>query len=199
MISEQRKIKTGSRQLQPFKTTDVGSDPVAWLHTQAKPEMLLLAHADDGIIWAKVVVGDDGKADFLFPANNLIAQATLRTETLLMARLFNSKQEIFLWRVAEDAWCARRLSDGEGESCEYYEESQVLWGTIVEQYEGGFACVTEGAQGMRHAPPLDIGKQDWNNQHHLRLNVRHYLCNEDGWLRVCYSRLVKLEKYKEPA
>ncbi len=194
-----RQIKSGHVTLQTFDCTVVGADPVAWLTRQATPGMFVLAHADDGVIWGKVTIGEAG-TQVVFPPTTLLPQASLRTETLIMARCFDAQQEIFLWRLNEVAWCARRLEDGSGETCEFYDERQILWGTQATAPDKGFVKMTEGAQGLHHAPPEELLQGDaQNNEHRLRLSVRHYLTNDEGWLRVVYSRLVKPEVKEEPA
>jgi len=188
-----RKIQSGRVTLKTFNVTDVGADPVAWLTSQATPGMFLLAHVDDGVIWGKVTKGTEG-AQLIFPSTTLLLQAPLRPETLIMARCFDAQQEIFLWRLCEDEWRARRIEDGAGEPCDYYDEHQILWGTQATAAVNGFVKMTEGAQGLHHAPPAELLTNDGQNQEHrVRLPVRHYLISDEGWLRVGYSRLVKAE------
>ena len=59
--------------------------------------------------------------------------------------------------------------------------------------------MSDGAQGLRHAIPLDVrGKFDESSRP-LRLWVRHYLQDdESGFTRIVASRLfdVKLEEVK---
>ncbi len=186
-----RKIKEGGIKLKPFTLLEVGDDPITWLMAKAVAGMLLLAHADDGVIWGKVTSSEHG-IHIEFPSTNLLPQAPLRNETLIMARLFDANQEIFLWQVDEGEWCARLLQDGVGDTCEYIDEAQILWGDIKEKQQKGFARLTEGAQGLRHAPPQELLINE-ARVHKAHLTVRHYLHDEDGWLRVAFSRLVKPE------
>jgi CRISPR-associated protein (TIGR03984 family) len=79
------------------------------------------------------------------------------------------------------------------------DEAQVLWGTQVEATLADFCLVSDGQQGLVHAPPLALPVQQWaskadNLQRNLRLQVRHYLAEEPatGWLRIAFSRLVDL-------
>ncbi len=188
-----RQIRSGYVTLKTFDVTDVGAEPVAWLTNQVIPGMLLLAHADDGVIWGKVIASAEG-AQIIFPPTTLLPQAPLRTETLIMVRCFDVQQELFLWRLNEGEWRARRIADGVGEPCDYYDERQILWGTQATEAANGFVKMIEGAQGMLHAPPVELLASDGQNQEHrVRLPVRHYLLNDEGWLRVGYSRLVKAE------
>jgi len=185
-----RTIKSGKVKLQPFSPKEIAADPLTWLNDQAKQGMILLAHADDGVIWGKVVSDDDNKLRFQFPSAALLSQAELRAETLTMAWLFNDSEEIFLWRVAEMQWQARTIRDNEGEPASFFDEAQILWGTTAEGRDTDFVRMTEGAQGLRHAPPQELW-QEGARSHPLRLYVRHYLQEEDGWLRVAFSRLIK--------
>ena len=175
------------RQIHSTLTTlPVGDDPCAWLATQARPGMRLLAHADDGVIWANA-----GERTFSFPAETLINQAELRTPTLIWARLFDREQEIFLWRVAEGRWAARRILDGAGDAVACIDEPHLLWGTAVVSAEGAFTRVAEGQQGLEHAFPAVVAGSALDEAHRLRLDVRHYLAEESdtGWQRIAYSRL----------
>lgn len=187
-----RSIEKGQVDIRTFKEEDVGGEPVAWLKAQAQEGMTLLAHADDGVIWGQV---KDGAMHM--PPAEVHEQVELRKETLQMARLFDDNQEVFLWRVEEGRWRARTVTEGKGDPCEYLDEMQVLWGTKVEEVGGGFVRVADGEQGMHHAPPLaDLRKkQDWDDDHPLRLGVRHYLTEDDeGWVRMALSRLTGLKR-----
>lgn len=184
-----RTLKDGQTAIEQFSPENVGNDAVGWLTAQARAGMILLAHADDGVIWGR------RQADGLvFPAPTLFQQAQLRNLTLQKARLFDADQELFLWRTGEGRWRARRITDGQGEPVRFYDEPQVLWGSRVEATQGGFSLVTEGAQGLRHAPPIALRVEDWK-RNRLYLGVRHYLTTgEDGALRVMMSRLIYLRR-----
>ncbi|MCE7987035.1 MAG: TIGR03984 family CRISPR-associated protein [Caldilinea sp. CFX5] len=185
-----REIKTGKVAMTPFSTNEVGTDPVKWLEQQAQSGMLLLAHADDGVIWGRATVdADNGNIDLKLSSPK---QTPFRHQTLIMARLFDTEQEIFLWQVEEGIWRARQIRDSMGEACSYYDETQILWGNKVEQCIEGFVYLAEGSEGMYHTPPEDLFT-DEQHEHKASLNVRHYLHDDDGWLRVVFSRLVKPE------
>ena len=184
-----RNIRKGQVKLTPFAAELIGAEPIVWLQREAKPGMTLLAHADDGVIWGRVTA-----SGFEFPPTTLWEQAKLAPETLQMARVFDETAEVFLWRTSETSWQARCLVDGQGEETRYFDEPQVLWGTEVEAVADGFARVTEGVQGMRHAPPVaDLKIGDWK-RNRLRLGVRHYLDDNDDWLRIVMSRLTRVWK-----
>ncbi|MCE7946714.1 MAG: TIGR03984 family CRISPR-associated protein [Chloroflexi bacterium CFX4] len=162
-------------------------DPVKWLQEQvgsAGNDALLLAHADDGVIWGKVV------------NNELIPKPQeLKTETLQQARLFNENAEYFVWRDSDGNFHARIIKDGMGEGCEYFDEDQILWGDHAEKSDSdGFTKMSDGAQGLVHHVPINVtkAKPDWRP---LRLTVRHYLKTDDnGFVYVAFSRLVCLKE-----
>ena len=71
-----------------------------------------------------------------------------------------------------------------------FDEDQVLWGSQVERTEDGFTLLREGAQGLRHTPPIRVTSSQLQ-KHELRLRVRHYIdYTGDGEARVVLSRLV---------
>lgn len=182
-----RKIKDGKVIVTPIPSNEIGADPVSWLQQQAVPGMLLLAHADDVVIWGCIVSDESNKTHVKLSSST---QTPLRNQTLIMARLFDAEQECFLWQVAEGEWRARRIQDTEGEACSYFDEAQILWGDKVEKRADGFVHLAEGAEGLRHTPPEELLVDDLSD-HKAKLTVRHYLQEDDGWLRVAFSRLVK--------
>jgi len=190
----ERTIVRGTVCLEFFDERAVGPDPAAWLAKHAKPGMILLAHADDGVLWGRAMEGG-----FQWPPSDVHPQAAWRAETLQMARLFDDTREIMVWRTGEGAWRARSLTDGTGKSCETLDEAQVMWGTRTEATGGGFTRVTDGEQGLRHAVPLSLPDHDWDSDRPLRLGVRHYLTRDDqGWVRVAKSRLTGLWRKETP-
>ncbi len=181
-----RRLTTIQSRLNPLT---VSGDPCVWLAAQAQPGMVLLAHADDGVIWALADAGS-----FRFPAAAVLAQATFRSPTLIMARLFDRNREIFLWRVKEGRWAAREISDGDGvsdgASVACIDEQQLLWGTVAEENDGAFTRVAEGRQQLHHAFPAVVAPAALGDAHRLQVAVRHYLTEDDaGWRRIAYSRL----------
>lgn len=162
-------------------------DPPDWLAERGKTHGLrwLLVHADDGVIWGEV------RQDSLRLSGQVFPQVSpcLRKETLQEARLFGEKAELHLWRDSS-GWQASLLQDGEGRHVEYYDEEQLLWGTEVEQFKDGFALLRQGAEGLRHAPPVPPGVIP---KLPLRLTVRHYLdYDPDGQAYIAFSRLVSI-------
>ena len=180
-------------------------DPLAWLRQQAQAGDTLLAHLDDGVVWGFAHQNGD------WITSNQIAgyvySPALRAERLWEARLFSEARELLLWRDG-DAWRAREIRDvDDGGPCvfeECFDEPHLLWGTggRAAQVNGvTFALLEEGAQGLRHAPPIDLGLPDegyrpLGETRRVCLVARHYLAPEDV-ARVAASRLVKLDVYEE--
>jgi len=180
------------------KPLDVVGDAIAWLKQQAQAGDVLLAHQDDGVVWGKAHTnGDWVTSDAVL--NTLPAPNSNR---LWSARLFNAQREILLWRDGDGAWHAREIADGAGEGepdfVESYDEPQLLWGDHGEHKVVGnvtFAVLEEGAQGLRHAPPIELpfdANGSLGNWTRACLLVRHYLAREDV-ARVAASRLVELD------
>lgn len=165
-------------------------DPVAWLYKQvrsAEQGTLLLAHADDGVIWGKVVNG------------TLITKPQeLNVVTLQQARLFSENGEYFVWRGGDGKFHARIITDRKAEKKEdnkdeYFDEDQVLWGDHAEPDGDGFTKMSDGAQGLVHHVPINVTKAT-SDVRPLRLTVRHYLKDENGFVYVAFSRLVALKE-----
>jgi len=164
---------------------DINGDIKKWLEQQAKTHKLrwLLAHADDGVIWGEV--RDDG----LHLSTSLFGPE-LRAKTLQMARLFGEAGELYLWKSNND-WSARLVLEGKGDTKQYYDVTQLLWGTHVDKIEDGFALLHHGAEGLRHAPPIQI--PDGELELPLVLNVRNFVnYDDDGQAYVEFSRLISI-------
>jgi len=187
-----REIKRGRRQVNSQIIEKLAGGLAEWLPTQALDLELttLLAHADDGVIWGRVQSGKLTTSHEVFDT----VSPPLRAETLQQARLFGPRAELLLWRAGA-GWGLRVIKDESGEEGEYYDEAQLLWGNLWEQSRDGFTLVSEGRQGLRHAPPVDLASGDFDGEHHpLRLQVRHYLTTDPGTglLRVTLSRLIQV-------
>jgi len=182
-----REIQSGVTTMTPFKPSEIGHSPSEWLRQNAQLGMILLAHTDSAIIWGKVISGENGEKTVLSSSPQ---ELPLSDQKLIMARLFDEEQELFLWQIAEGQWRARLLQDGEGDELSYFDEPQILWGNDEEKQTDDFVYLAEGADGKKHAPPLELQVNSVAN-HKTHLTVRHYLKDDDGWLRVAFSRLVK--------
>ncbi|MBI3950567.1 MAG: TIGR03984 family CRISPR-associated protein [Acidobacteria bacterium] len=189
-----REINSYPAVFEPITVGNIG-DVKDWLQTQAAQYKLkwVLAHADDGVIWGKV---DNGQ---LITSDAVASQVSppLRLETLQTARLFALHAELLVWRDGDNQWHARLIRDAKNGEKVIWEgavdESQVLWGTDTQSLAHGFTLMTDGAQGLRHAVPLEAkGKFDEQSRP-LRLWVRHYLDEDDnGFARIVASRLFDL-------
>ena len=168
---------------------EVPADLRGWLAEQQE-EAVILAHADDGLIWGRAVDDRTHLAYESFP--NLSPQ--LRSETMWQLWLFGSDSELFLWRDG-DRWRQRVISEHAGDEHEYYDETQMLWGLYHRETRAGFTLVQEGHNWLPHAVPLAVPETAFDGRRHpLRLRVRHYLTRDEtsGLLRVSLSRLVEL-------
>ncbi|GBC77431.1 hypothetical protein HRbin08_00909 [bacterium HR08] len=172
------------------------SDVKAWLQTQAVRYKLkwLLAHADDGVIWGELRNGQLVTSDSVAPE----VSPPLRTETLWQARLFATHAELLLWRDGDNQWHARLIRDAlKGETPAFtdaIDEPQLLWGTHGE-HRNGFTLLRDGAQGLRHAVPMELPLGKNNEADPPRLWVRHYLReDQNGFTRIVASRLLDLRQ-----
>lgn len=174
--------------------TDSLSSVKDWLQAQAIQHRLqwLLAHADDGVIWGKMEHGQLVTSDSVAPE----VSPPLRTETLQQARLFAEHAELLLWRDGDHQWHARLIRQpAPGESPKFTEaidEPYLLWGTHGE-HRNGFTLLRDGAQGLRHAVPMELPLGVNNETDPPRLMVRHYLQEDpNGFTRIVASRLFDL-------
>jgi CRISPR-associated protein (TIGR03984 family) len=186
-----REIQTGGYRTTSMSVPDLDSGVTEWLSAQAREHDLttLLAHADDGVIWGRVDGGGLRTSHDVFGET---VSPPLRAVTLQQVHLFGPQAELLVWR-GEDGWMAR-LSE-ETPDGEHYDEGQMLWGNQRVDGRDGFTLVSEGRQGLRHAPPVDVDAAEFSADHRpLRLQVRHYLQTEaeTGLVRVALSRLVGL-------
>lgn len=162
----------------------------------------LLLHAETGVVW-----GELRGAELA-----LSSSAKLSWNMLQQARLFGKHGELFVWQGPHSPQ-ARLIIDSDekpeedaGKAAEWIDEQQMLWGYAREgetlQRTNGFVLLTEGSQGIAHAPPIGDSLPVYRkpNEKQLetdraRLLVRHYVCEDDcGVMRVDHSRLVQLVK-----
>ncbi len=158
-----------------------------------KGEFTLLAHLDSGVRWGsckegKLVLAPD------FPDHK---QPVFIMTALQQLRVFNSQSELFLWRKNSAQFGWRKTTDVPGESAEYFDEDTLLWGTHIEDHLDGFTLLREGAQGMRHTPPLSMptNTNAGSAIESARLVIRHYL-NSEPTATITVSRLVELKPLK---
>jgi CRISPR-associated protein (TIGR03984 family) len=168
-------------------------DPRGWLAYQGVQHKLsrLLAHADDGVIWGRLV--DDGTLKlsgdvFSEPQTYSAVAVPLRIETLQQVRLFGTLGELFIWKT-QSGFKGRLIKDDSDDTEDTYEETHLLWGTCPRETREGFTLLVEGQRGLRHAPPLEPP----SNGHRVVLKVRHYIdFDEEDQAYVAMSRLVNL-------
>jgi CRISPR-associated protein (TIGR03984 family) len=185
--------------------TDNIGDVKEWFGEQARAHYLkwLLAHADDGVIWGKLE--DNGPLITSYDAaqGHPTAQGicpALRNETLQQARLFSEYAELLLWRNGDNIWQARLIREAKNDESAAWNESidepQILWGTEPQLLKHGFTLMSDGAQGLRHAVPIEV-KETYDERGErtrpLRLWVRHYIAEDgSGFTRIVASRLFDL-------
>ena len=172
---------------------------VTWLEDTAVKYSCtyLLAHAEDGVIWGHIADKILVTSHEIFPAT---CRAKLRLATLWEARLFGEQAEVLLWR-ADGVWQARVIQDAKLDTAAYLVETQMLWGTRAEQRKRGFTLLADGAEGLRHAVPIDVpdarfrhATQSEQLHRPVRLQIRHYIdYDSDGNARIALSRLVTVE------
>lgn len=191
-----RAIKTYPAICKSIDANAAISDLREWLQSQASQHNLrwLLAHADDGVIWGKLESGQLLTSDMYAPE----VSPPLRPETLQQARLFAPHAELLLWRVSETEWQARLIQDVDASTTtphfhDAFDEPQILWGTHAQPLSDGFTLMSDGLQGLRHAPPVELSATFDERSRPLRLHVRHYLAEDaNGFTRIVASRLIDL-------
>lgn len=97
------------------------------------------------------------------------------TEFIQKLRLFNDKQEIFIWRIEGD-WKARLRIDEKGEEISVVEANQVLFGTTG-NIENGFTKLTE-ERGTEIILPFEIKGID-TKKNRIKIKTRNYIDYND--------------------
>lgn len=192
-----RKIESGVSRGEPVAVPG-SAELRAWIAKQAQERGLrwLLAYLDDGVIWGELRDGKLHLSSDVFGPESL----ELVDETLQQARLFGEQGELRVWR-GPNGLQAFALQDGDGEGAEpakWIDEPYLLWGWALDTSEvrDGFIELIEGAQGIRHCPPLDSKPSE---QQRAELRVRHYLHeDDDGAARIGKSRLLEVVDSREP-
>ncbi|HFQ93264.1 MAG TPA: TIGR03984 family CRISPR-associated protein [Anaerolineae bacterium] len=185
-------IQTGST---TRKLLSVSDDVWSWLEEEAAGYDLsrCLGHTLDGVFWGQLV---GGKLRIALTEGDCFAPLNQAAffDLLCELRLFGDTAELHLWRQ-NDVWQASLIQDDAGESCEFIDESQMLWGTRVEAARERFTLLSDGVQGLYHAvplPPEEAPVAENGKYRPLRLRVRHYLAEDanTGQMRIAYSRLL---------
>ncbi|MCI0389626.1 MAG: CRISPR-associated protein Csx19 [Acidobacteria bacterium] len=158
-----------------------------WLVEQAAGlggKIYALIHLDDGVLWGRV------ENDKLLVSAYKDWTPPLRTLTIQQCRLFGSKGELFIWRLAERVWRGRKVIDRPG--MQVIPEEQLLIGNrvVADDLPDDFTAIREESTGLRQVVPLPAKVDDDNR---VALVVRHYLSeDEDGQAIIKCSRLVDL-------
>lgn len=176
------------------------ADVFAWLEARMQDGLpFLLAHADDGVVWGKLVeqkliTSRDAAGESAREISPL-----LRGITLQQAFVFGPSGEVRLWRD-DSGWQCYQCSSADElafASPSLPDEWQVLWGTKVIN-EGdtkyGFTHIHEARQqGLDHIVPVQVSEQQLRERR-LRLQVRHFIERDPdtGEARLSFSRLVNL-------
>ncbi len=156
----------------------------AWLFEQLeKHGPTLLAFADDGVIWGRLVNGNLRLSPDTPP---------LREITLQQAFVFGEKCEVRLFRAELGGWQALRVVDGDNPEL-VIKESQVLWGDKADEpAKNGFFYTEEYRAGIPGQwLPLD---KPFGPTQCARLEVHHLVevDKETGEARIALSRLAGL-------
>lgn len=160
-----------------------------WIIDQAHRYHLryALIYADDGVVWGFFT---DGRWFWSSDSNAFPnVSPPLRLLTLQQARLFGPAAEMLIWHEGHQVQ-GRVLVEGAGNEGTFFDEAYLLWGYRNRghgQERSGFLLMQEGAQGLRHAPPMAIAKEG-------ALWIRKYVAfDDDGCAYVRTSRLVARE------
>jgi len=181
-----------------------GADAVReWLEQQAADLDVrwLLAHAEEGVQWGRVVRSEEGVQLELSPegVRELLAPAKLWD-----VRLFGPTAEVFLWRTEAGGFAARWIEDAD--------EANVTWKDAIDEpylllgksgrhigVPPEWTQLTEGHDGAlyQHVIPgrarLDGDGSTGALASPVALRVRHYV-TPNGTATIVASRLVQLEQ-----
>jgi CRISPR-associated protein (TIGR03984 family) len=181
----------------PEKMTGPTADLVGWLESQPAvgQNNWLLAYAEDGVIWGKMV---NGKLTLAHQVRSDLCRP-LRRETLLEARLFGEQAEVHLWRSGQE-WRACRVTDQPGAG-DAFDEVHRLWGNSVDGCQDDFSVVSEPGLISSYVMPLAITPSDFaamdkgfDTYRPFLLTCRHYFAYDEdtGEAYIALSRLVNL-------
>lgn len=176
-----REIKPGTWMCQTLMPIFGASDTElsVWLASQTAYRFGL-AHADDGVIW-----GHFENGGWRWSSGVVANSPQLRVVTLQQLRLFGPEGEVFVWR-GENGFSGRTITDGQGQAVEYFDEVALLWGMDDDPNAAldGFQPRKHGAEGLRHAPPVEIANAG-------SVMARNYVDDdENGCARIVASRLM---------
>src|SRR6266542_2099847 len=162
---------------QDIKELPQNDDVNTWLISHMNQDSILLAFADDGVMWGR----RDGtnlvtthEIDPIFPA--------LRGKTLQQAFIFDEKSEVRLFRSELNEWKAKKISSDTKDPERVIMEKQILWGDKPDQKQpaqSGFLRVLAERKGIPAQIIPVMGTLDKNTCIHLA--VHHLVAyNQDG-------------------
>jgi len=151
-----------------------------------KADAWVLGHVIKGVIWGKIVsekiiLAHDANPSFGPPLN---------AKELLDLRLFNTDQELRIWKSNRTIkGCLVRENESQG-NCFSYDEDQIFLSAHrigSAECEGVSFSKVRGPSGQTQSLPID-----WNGERQMwRLKVRHYLeASDTGMLKVNESRMM---------
>lgn len=166
-----------------------GGDLRDWFVQQAQNHQLawLLVHSDDGVNWGTVKNGRLVISHDHFPE----IAPPLRAITLQQARLFGTTGELLIWRKDEGHVSRFQAATDEADTLQAH---YLLWGDRQEgSAKDGFVLLADGAEGLRHAPPLPVGVSFDATTQRMALQLQHHIAyDEDGQAYIVGSRLTGL-------
>jgi CRISPR-associated protein (TIGR03984 family) len=115
----------------------------------------------------------------------------LRAGTLQQVRIFGPAGELYLWR-GDGEWRGRYLAArAEDDTLTTH---YLLWGDSVKgRMSGDFQLLSDGVEGLHHAPPLLPETSFDPKRQNLGVQVQHTVAyDEDGQAHIAASRLVAL-------
>lgn len=186
----------GFLQAQEIDVSEEGDFREALAQAWDDGEAVLIGHGWDGVIWGVIREGR-----FEVAADHGKHGSSLRRETLLELRVFDSSRELRLWRVGRDhrSCVIREQSERGGEEVRglAYEgwgerDYWLLRSPSVRRPEPAPFVELSGTGGQLHAPP---GRPTPPQ----KLRVRHYLARDrdSGLLREAAHRLIALVPWEE--
>lgn len=132
----------------------------------------------------KVIIRKYNDGRIIFMEN----EKPFNPEFIQKLRLFNPKQELFIWRT-EGKWKARLRKDEEGEDVSVVEANQILFGTtgII---ENGYTKLIED-RGTEVILPFEITGID-EKKNRVKIKTRNYIeYNELGQAGYIDSRFIE--------
>jgi CRISPR-associated protein (TIGR03984 family) len=117
----------------------------------------------------------------------------ISNDLLINLRVFNVKEEVYIWKKNENTFSWRYRKDSDGDQVYVVDVKQVLWGTSVEPKEHGWSRLYE-KRGIELIVPIEQLKVD-DKKNRLKILTRHYIdYNEIGQAGYSDTRIVDFIK-----